>query len=165
MTTRLSRALLFVTGIGLLSGCATPLDIGNANRTLSPKQAVAAFDTARHQAVAWGGVIVAGRNLKDMTEFEILGYPLDDQNSPDTHASPIGRFITQAEGYLETADYAPGREVTVIGVLQRTRDGKVGEASYTYPVVNATRVYLWPVQVPSTSNTQFHFGIGIGIHN
>lgn len=156
---------LYIGSLTLLTACATPLDIGTANRNLTPQQAVQAIGSVSQQSVAWGGVIIAGKNLADATQFEIVSYPLDDQNRPDVTATPGTRFIAVSPGYLETADYAPGREVTVIGVIQESRSGKVGEANYIYPVVGAARIHLWPVLIPQATEPRFHFGIGIGIHN
>lgn len=159
------RSTLYICSMCMLAACATPLDIGKANRTITPQQAVQTIDSVRQQTVAWGGVIIAAKNLQDKTQFEIVSYPLDEQNRPNVTAAPGARFIAVAPGYLETADYAPGREVTVIGALQDTRSGKVGEANYIYPVVSASRMHLWPVVIPQSTEPRFHFGIGIGIHN
>ena len=117
----------------------------------------------RNRELAWGGVIVAARNLKDSTQLEILGYPLDDRNRPDSDAAPIGRFIAVHPGYLETADYAPGRLVTAVGAVTQTRSGTIGEAQYTYPVLATHRIHLWSKSPREPSRPSIHFGIGIGI--
>jgi outer membrane lipoprotein len=54
--------------------------------------------------------------------------------------------------------------VTVVGTVSETRDGKIGEARYVYPVLTATRVHLWPKESAQSSEPRVHFGIGIGIH-
>lgn len=150
----------------LLAGCATPFDVGTANRTLTPQAAAGNVAAAQGVTVAWGGHIVAARNLKDNTEFEVLSFPLDRDNRPQRGAAPTGRFIAIYPGFVETADYGPGREVTVIGNVSAARTGTLGEASYTYPVLSASRMHLWPKDEPSGSATQptIHFGIGIGVH-
>ena len=148
----------------LLTGCATTsFDIGQADRSVAPSEAVEQITTLRNRELAWGGVIVAAKNLKDSPQFEILGYPLDERNRPDREAAPAGRFIAVHPGYLETADYTPGRLVTVVGELTDTRTGTVGEAQYTYPVLAAQRIHLWPKPSTASSGPRIHFGIGIGI--
>lgn len=147
----------------MLHGCATPLDIGGADRDMTPQAAVKTFPANKDRAVAWGGSVVNAKNLADTTQFEVVGYPLDSNNRPNTQAAPLGRFIVVHPGYLETADYAPGRVITVVGNLTETRSGKVGEATYVYPVVAANRVHLWPIETPASSEPRIHFGIGIGI--
>ena len=150
-------------GVALLQGCASPLDIGTADRKLTPQQSIASFDSVRGQLVAWGGVIVGTKNLTDKTQFEILAYPLDGNNRPNNSATPLGRFLAFHPGYLETTDYKVGRLLTVVGTLAETRTGNVGEAQYTYPAITTTRIHLWPVDPPPSSEPRFHFGIGIGL--
>lgn len=163
MHARLLPALLLATLA--LGGCATgALDIGTADRTVTPAEAARNITLVRGRAVAWGGTIVSTKNLADRTEIEVVGYALDDQNRPRAEGTPTGRFIASHTGYLESATYAPGRQVTVIGTASGTHMGKVGEASYVYPVVTATRVHLWPKPGAPRSDPQLHFGIGIGIH-
>lgn len=145
----------------LLGGCATPIDIGGADSTLTPRQA--ATDTPVPQrTVAWGGAIVAARNLREHTEIEVLAYPLDYRHQPNIAAKPTGRFIAIHPGYLETVDYAPGRLITLVGFVTGTRDGEVGEARYVYPLVAIGRLYLWP-RTAAASEPQVHIGIGVGI--
>jgi outer membrane lipoprotein len=146
-----------------LGGCATPFDVGTADRKTTPQQATADIDAVRGRTVAWGGVIVNAKNLQNATQVEVLGYPLDLDNRPDTKAAPLGRFLALHQGYLETADYNAGRHVTVVGSVTETREGTVGEARYVYPVLATTRVHLWPKETQRSSDPQIHFGIGIGI--
>jgi outer membrane lipoprotein len=158
----LSAALCLLAA--LLSGaCATPFEAGQADTTLTPLQAAAEIDAARQRNVAWGGVIVATRNLRDSTEIEVLAYPLDRQNRPDASAKPTGRFIGIQPGYLETADYAAGRQITLVGTVTATRAGVVGEARYVYPLVSISRLHLWPKEPPASNEPRFHFGIGVGV--
>ncbi len=160
----MNRLLTALTVAVLLSGCATPFDVGNADRKLTPPQAVADIAAARGRTVAWGGVIVQSSNLKDATQLEVLGYPLDPDNRPDTKAAPLARFLAVHPGYLETADYTAGRQVTVVGTVVETREGMVGEARYVYPVLTVSRLHLWPKESAQASEPRVHFGIGIGIH-
>lgn len=147
----------------LLGGCATAYDVGNAELTLTPQQAAAAIDRARDRTVAWGGVIVDARNLADRTQLELLAYPLDCRNRPDRDAQPVGRFLALHPGYLETADYKPGRLVTAVGKVTETRTGTVGEARYVYPVLSVTALKLWPTEQQEATQPRFHFGVGVGV--
>jgi outer membrane lipoprotein len=157
-------APLLTIAVLLVAGCATPFDIGAATRDILPREAAQRPEIAQGREVAWGGTIVNATNLTDSTQFEVVAYPLDHNNRPQSDAGPLGRFLIVHPGYLETADYAPGRLVTVAGTVTGTRSGKVGEAQYVYPVVAANRMHLW---VPETQRhhqePRIHFGIGIGI--
>ena len=164
----LRRAAVLVIGsivgaLALLSGCATPIDVGQAERNVPPHEAAQNVALVKDRPVAWGGTVVNGKNLANNTQFEVLAYPLDSSNRPKVNAAPLGRFIVVHPGYLETADYAPGRLITVVGPVTETRTGKVGEAPYVYPVVAADRMHLWPQLSQTPSEPRIRFGIGIGI--
>jgi outer membrane lipoprotein len=154
---------LLLAGALLAGGCATPYDIGGADPRVTPQQAARDVPGMLNHNVAWGGLIAAAKNLKDKTELEVVGYPLDSENRPDRDAKPTGRFIVIQSGYLETTDYAPGRLITVVGLVTGTRAGTVGEAKYIYPVVAAERLRLWPRPYAEPREPSIHFGIGVGI--
>ncbi len=155
--------LLLLAGALLAAGCATPYDIGGADPRVTPREAARDVPGMLNHNVAWGGLIAAAKNLQDKTELEVVGYPLDSENRPDRDAKPTGRFIVIRSGYLETADYAPGRLITVVGIVTGTRAGTVGEAKYVYPVVMADRLRLWPRPDAAPREPGIHFGIGVGI--
>jgi len=158
------RVLVLATWTALvLAACAGPkIDDKGVDKALMPGNVVANADATRGQRVRWGGVIIDSSNLKDTTQLEVLAYPLDDRGLPLRDAAPIGRFLALKNGYLETTDYAQGRMVTVKGEVQGTRTGKVGAADYVYPVVAIDQIHLWD-ESHGRGNTQFHFGIGIGV--
>jgi len=148
-----------------LGGCAsTPaFDTKQVDRSVTPSAAKAHPAQVRGKTVLWGGVIIATTNLKQTTQLEVLAYPLDSDERPDPGAKPLGRVLIEKSGYLEPVDYAQGRLVTALGSVQGTKDGRVGQSSYTYPVLQAKQVYLWPRRGGETQ-TRFHFGIGVIFH-
>lgn len=154
----LMTATLFV-----LAGCATGprYDTSRVDTALTAAQ-VAAAPTAHSGArVVWGGVIIVTRNQTGYTEMEVLSYPLGSAQRPDTGRAEQGRFLVRYSGYLEAVDYAPGRQITVSGKLEKALQGKVGDAPYTFPLVQSDAVYLWPRDERTRSEPQFHFGIGV----
>lgn len=146
----------------LAAACATSpeFDTGGADPTFTP--AAAAAREAVGARVIWGGVVQRGRNEPDRTLLEVVGYPLDDDRRPQTEAQPVGRFLLEREGYLELADYGTGRLVTAVGPVVRVETGKVGEASYRYPVVRAEQLHTWSTGT-RRSEPSVHFGIGVVI--
>jgi outer membrane lipoprotein len=159
-----ARPLLLVI-VALLAGCATKpvFKDENAKTDVSPQE-VMARNVPDGTRIIWGGVIVATTNLKDSTQIEILAYPLDKQQRPKTESAPLGRFLAIRPGYLESADYSPGRSITVIGPLSGTRHGKIGEIEYTYPVLSPEKTYLWPREAAvSEPSSRVHFGVGVGV--
>lgn len=148
----------------LLAACAGPhFETAGVNRQLTPERAAARFATFRGSAVLWGGRIIATHNLRDTTEIQVLAYPLDYYQQPNETGKPQGRFLVVKSGYLDPVDYAPGREVTVTGVVSQLRQGHVGAASYLYPTITRGLIYLWPredVAYPR-NDSGFHIGVGV----
>jgi outer membrane lipoprotein len=150
----------------LLIACATTpeFDITGVDSSITPSRAVNELQTLQGKPVLWGGVIIAGTNLKEATQFEILAYPLDASNRPDTEQTPLGRFLAEQAGYVETTDFAQGRLLTVRGTLKDTRTGRIGETEYTYPLLAIDQLHLWPKQGDATE-PRIQFGIGVMFHN
>lgn len=147
----------------LLGGCATRFDIGAAEHRITPQQAANNIGLVQNKTIAWGGIIVASRNLASQTQLEILSYPLDEHGRPDREAKAGGRFIALHPGYLELANYAEGRLVSMTGAVNETRAGSVGESRYVYPVLAVKSLFLWPTPEEEANKPKFHFGVGVGI--
>ncbi len=151
----------------LVTGCATgpkfPLSADTAD--LTPHQVAA--DETRYvgQTIVWGGLIIEATNLAEKTRLIVLAYPLDRHQAPKLFTEPIGRFIAYRSGYLETADFAPQRRITVLGKIQGIEEGNVGEARYQYPVIQAQQLYLWPKSQRVNAEPSIHIGIGFSISN
>ncbi len=147
----------------VLAGCASsPKVASNAERGITPEQAVSQEIGETSTPLQWGGVIMETRNLSEATELQVLAYPLNDDGRPDVSEPPTGRFIAQQPGYLESADYRKGRQVTATGPLREKRPGKVGEAAYTFPVLQADELVLWPEQSERKAHPRVNFGLGVG---
>lgn len=157
------RIPMLVLAALLLGGCATRFDTGAAEHRITPQQAANNIGLVQNKTIAWGGIIVAARNLASQTQLEVLSYPLDGNGRPDREAKAGGRFIALHSGYLELAKYAEGRLVTMTGTVNETRTGSVGEAHYVYPVLTIQTLFLWPTSAEEAAKPQFHFGIGVGI--
>lgn len=157
------RFATLLLGLLLVNGCATRFDIGAAEQQISPQQAANNIGMVQGKTIAWGGIIVSAKNLAKQTQLEVLSYPLDERGRPDREAKAQGRFIALHTGYLELANYAEGRLVTMTGAVSETRAGSVGEAKHVYPVLTIKNLFLWPTADEEASKPQFHFGVGVGI--
>ncbi|MGD8614043.1 MAG: Slp family lipoprotein [Gammaproteobacteria bacterium] len=131
----------------LLSACASsvPLEIREApadNPTF--EQVSKAPQDYRDREVRWGGGILETENRQESTRVTVLARPLGSDGRPeDTDDSP-GRFIAIMPEFLDPMVYSEDRRLTVTGRLLGTETDKVGEFSYTYPVVEVRHHYLWP---------------------
>lgn len=155
-----------VAAAALFNACASapPLDLKNVNTALTPNAAVAKIDIVRGTRVLWGGVIINSKNLENATQLEILAYPLNDRQRPRLDRDPLGRFIIEHGGYLETADYAPGRELILTGTITGAKEGKIDAATYIYPAIAPEQIHLWP-KGGGNSEPQFRFGVGVMFQN
>jgi outer membrane lipoprotein len=114
----------------------------------------------RDRTVMYGGEIIQTRAEANETWVEVLQKPLDWQNRPQDADVSYGRFFIQFSGFQDTAIYAPGRKITVIGEVQGKKVEKIKDLDYTYPIVSSRESHLWQPQSPG--GPFFHFGIGIG---
>jgi outer membrane lipoprotein len=106
-----------------------------------------------NQKVRWGGRIVDVRNTPAMTLLDIVTYPLDNSARPDDAGENQGRIIVRKHGFLDPAVYRQDREVTVVGTIAGAETRPIGDYPYTYVVLNADVVYLWP---PRPERTQYY---------
>jgi outer membrane lipoprotein len=161
--TALSAALALSLALALalaLGGCAgARFDTSRVDPGLAPRDAAAEPSWAQGRTVQWGGLLIQTTNRPDETDLEILAYPLTRRGEPRTGRTPLGRFVARRGGYLDPAEYAPGRTVTVVGTVLGTLQGRVGEAEYTYGLVAAEQLHLWPRDYP-VSEPRVRFGIG-----
>jgi len=168
MIEALCRCAVSALLLAALSGCAAsgPLKTEGVATDLTPDDVASGAGAAIGRTVLWGGVIVAATNLEQRTRLEIVAYPLDPYSQrPRAEQAPLHRFLAYQDGYLETAEYRPGRSVTVRGTVTGTEAGRVGDAAYTYPTVRVDALQLWPERRAESAEPRFHFGIGIILGN
>ncbi|WP_144375382.1 Slp family lipoprotein [Thiolapillus brandeum] len=169
------RTLLPLLMLLLLAGCNTTGGVRQPPGPMPAALSHSADPAAKGRDFTWGGSVLSIKNLKDHTLVEVMAYPLDSKGMPDVGAGTQGRFLADYRGFLEPADFPGGQLITVTGPLLGYKDGKVGEADYRYPALQADQIKHWdstrsrhPYTKPSV-NIGFGFGsggysnIGIGI--
>lgn len=141
-------ALLLCAGLLLAGGCASTepgCRSAVGNRSITPAIAAANPDLVG-QRVTWGGTLVEASHREDSTELEMIGYPVDACGRPRLDDDPVGRFIVVRSGYLETAQLRPGQPITATGPILATREGRVGEAYYRFPLLADPDPRVWAVE-------------------
>lgn len=157
LTRRPRPALLAAIGAVLLAGCATaPAPLQGQYSLLTPQQSSEA--AASGERVRWGGEIVSVDTRTDRTCFELLGKPLLDTARPRRGDDSAGRFFACRSGFYDPALFAPGRELTVTGVVEGFDERPIGEYVYRYPRVSADVLYLWPERMPEVYYHHYNFG-------
>lgn len=150
----------------VLTGCATGprYDTDGVEIDLSPEDVVAEPDAWVDSRVIWGGRILGVEHLEDETVVEMIAYPLDRHQGPLVTMAPTGRYLVDYPGFLETADFGDGRRLTVTGSVTAVREGRVGERTLAYPVVEPDDLYLWPEYAERRpAEPRVRFGVGIMI--
>ncbi|MBI5343820.1 MAG: Slp family lipoprotein, partial [Deltaproteobacteria bacterium] len=59
-----------------------------------------------------------------------------------SEAKSTGRFIIEAQRFLDTAVYKEGKRITVAGIVKETRVKKIGKMDYSYPVIRPLEIKL-----------------------
>lgn len=130
----------------LLTGCAS--NVPKGIREAPPGPSVAEARTRATELIGtrvrWGGDIAKVENHPTETWMEVVERNLDANGRPREEDRSGGRFIARIPGFLDPAVYAPGRQITVAGVLTEPLARKIGEFAYTFPTVKAEEYYLWP---------------------
>jgi outer membrane lipoprotein len=148
-----------------LAACAPPPIYPNVPNAVVavPSQVAQSPERYSGNAVIWGGRIVGVQNYPDHSEIELLAYPLDSSQRPQAADNGGGRFIAVMPGYVEPLSYPPGALMTVSGKLNGSRAGKVGEASYVFPLVIAAQSHVWTPAEMEKGRNNIHFGVGVGV--
>lgn len=151
----MSRLIPLLAITALVSACATvPDPLAGEFSEVTPDQA--RQEGLSGQAVRWGGEIVEVRPLADRTCLEILSRKLGRSARPTGGDAGMGRFIACKSGFIDPAEFAQGREVTVAGRLAGLDTGSIGEFEYRFPRVEARSVYLWPERRDYDDRRRYH---------
>ena len=98
----------------------------------------------RGKIVLLGGEIIGVKNTKNGTLIEILQKPTNSEGRPKDVDFSEGRFLAHYDGYMDSAIYAKGRELTVAGMVKGEKVLPMDEIEYSYPVIAIKEVHLWP---------------------
>ncbi len=147
----------------LLAGCsASPISkpLRQAAAQQPPFTAIAARPEAfTGRTVLLGGSIVRTTNLPKTTEIEVLQKPLDPyDDGPEDSDRSSGRFLARCPGFLDSAIYAKGRDITVAGSVEGQETRPLDQIQYTYPVMSCQELHLWPNQPPAPYYSPYPYG-------
>lgn len=153
------KTWLILTGLTLISGCAGVISdpvVKQVNKSATLKAVISAPGTYTGQMVLWSGEIIRTENKKEGTLIEIIQKPEGFNHRPQKADRTDGRFLALFDGYLDTAIYEKGREVTIAGKISGRRTLPLGEIDYAYPLVKIEEVHLWPVREPQIHLHDYH---------
>jgi outer membrane lipoprotein len=143
-----------------ISGCAHVVSQelrDRAEKEITPIDLMKNPDAYKGKFVILGGVIASSINMKEGTYIEVVQKPLDYRGRPEDTDISLGRFIILHEGYLDTAIYSQGREVTVAGEVMGKMIRPLGQIQYQYLLIKSKELYLFEPRY----GVPIRFGIGI----
>lgn len=141
--------------------CVSPLPAGES--AVMSVMEVQQGKAEKGLPVRWGGTIVQVHNKSDMTVLEIVSRPLLRSGRPRHNDVTDGRFMAEISGFLDPEIVAPGRDISVIGTIERLDDGSVGETPYRYPVMTVFDYQFWKKLSeidPRSSDSHYFFSDG-----
>jgi outer membrane lipoprotein len=160
----MKQLILLIITLLALNGCAHVISSetrATVDTTVSNQRLFGDPDLYRGRIVILGGVIANARNAAEGTFLEVVQKPLDDRGRPEETDFSQGRFLALHQGFLDTAIFIPGRQVTVAGEVAGWQEGKIGEMNYRYPLIRSREIHL--VERTSDGGTGIPISVGIGI--
>lgn len=128
-----------------LTGCATVPDVikGTGSSLVTDFSAAQKAPQAyKGMEARFGGRVLNVLNQPDTTQLEIAVMPLNSSGAPFLGSASVGRMYARINGFHEPSNFRD-QYVTVIGTLNGTKQGKIGEVEYTFPVIDVTGYQRW----------------------
>jgi outer membrane lipoprotein len=168
MNTRITshplRWFVLLAAFALVACAPAPIyKVSTSTLNVIPMQVAHSPEQYSKGEVIWGGSVINVRNFPDHTEIEILAYPLDSSQRPQTKGQAQGRFIAIFPGYIEPINYPGGSLVTISGRLDGSRTDPVDQAAYVYPLVSVAQSHVWTAAEMRAGHPDIHFGVGVGV--
>lgn len=133
--------------LALATGCSSPISKSVRKETkpeISFRQLRQSPKDHMAEMVLLGGEIIRTRNTTQGTLLYVLEKELDYRGKPRKDDKSGGRFVVQHPGFLDPVIYGAGRLLTVAGRVMGEQKEKIDEVDYTYPVLHAEEIHLWP---------------------
>lgn len=140
------KITLLLTALCLvLTGCiAPPKGLEKEQFSIHRYRDISPQDLSCHcKTVRLGGKIVKTTILPNQTKIEVLSLPVSSlSGKPFVDAQSDGRFMVYFNGFIDPENLKD-RYITVGGTLSGSEQGKIEQAGYTYPVVQAEKYRIW----------------------
>lgn len=129
----------------LLAGCVSVPDAVKGTSDTPQQDLVRVLNAPQlyvGQESRFGGKVIAVSNKEGKTRMEIAVMPLDDAARPILGAATIGRVYADVQGFIDPVN-VNNQMVTVVGPIAGVEKGKIGQADYTYVVINVGGYQRW----------------------
>jgi outer membrane lipoprotein len=129
----------------LLSACSTiPSDVmEQVDPSLTLADAERAPARWHGQTFLLGGTIEDRTDVGNITRLRIREYPLDADNRPHLSSPSYGSFLVLSRLGIDSAEYLPGKQITVAGRLTGIEPFKGGGKSDRLPSFEVVYLRAW----------------------
>ncbi|HEX9019782.1 MAG TPA: Slp family lipoprotein [Nitrospirota bacterium] len=148
----MNRIALLLCSLLLCQGCTyaiSPTLADKAERNVAFGSLLNDPDAFGGKLLILGGTIDQITNEKQGTLIEVVQKQLDYWGKPQRTQKAGGRFLAFYPGFLDPMVYAPGRDITVAGVVQGTTSPMLENRQFNYPVLLMKEIRLWERGQPS----------------
>ncbi|HEY6871739.1 MAG TPA: Slp family lipoprotein [Geobacteraceae bacterium] len=128
-----------------LSGCAhiiSDTSLDRADRSIEFGELRKNPDAFRGKFVILGGLITGVRQVREGVQLEVVEYPLDSEEMPDTSSGSGGRFLVVFPPDVGYATFKPGVLVTMAGEVAGKAVKPLENVAYTYPVLVVKEIHI-----------------------
>lgn len=157
---KMKRLFILLIILSLLGSCAHVVSqhiMEQIDKELKPGVLFKDPHAYKGKTVLLGGIIISLKNTDEGTYIEVLQKPLDYRGRPEDADITYGRFIIFYEGYLDSAIYSIGKEITVAGEVLGKTIRPLGEIQYQYLLLKSKEIHLFKPRHP----LPIRFSIGI----
>ncbi len=141
---RILSVKIIIAASAVLTACQmAPLGLDRENSLINYQQLETADFNCRCETARLGGKVIRATALENQTEVEVLSMEVDRFSAkPILASSTNGRFIAVLNGFVDPLSLQD-QYITVKGILDGKRGGKIDQANYLYPVIKVEHYRIW----------------------
>ncbi len=162
---KIRRLVLHLLLCLMAAGCQPVLSDAmrqQADTAFPPGELYADADKYAGKTILLGGTVVRVTNEATRSVLELLQRPLGSRLEPEAGDVTLGRALIVFDKTLDDQIFYQGRKITLAAEIMGKETRPLDQTTYSYPLLKVREYHLWPVAAgPSSSNPQFHIGIGI----
>ena len=129
----------------LLAACThiiSDKSLDRADRTIRFHELQKDPDAFRGKFIILGGFVTGVRQNREGVQLEVMEYPLDSKEMPDTTAKSGGGFLVNLPPEVGYATFKPGVLVTMAGEVVGKEVRYLDKKEYSYPVLVVKEIHI-----------------------
>ena len=140
----MKKLCLFLTALCLAACVNPPKGLEKDEFTIQSLKKIEQDDyRCQCKKVRLGGKVLTATALKNQTKIEVLSLPVASYSAkPVVDAQSDGRFIAYLSGFVDP-EAVKNQYISVLGILTEKQQGKIDQADYEYPVIQANAYKQW----------------------